>query len=73
MCCPSGSGLWTGLQVSVLFAVPKASLPVAVSVTQLVSTARALFQLRVQNPGEITPISVRTRCYHLRLCDSAPW
>lgn len=55
------------------FAVPKASLPVAVSVTQLVSMARALFQLGVQDSDDISPISVRTRCYHLRLCDSAPW
>lgn len=44
-----------------------------VSVTQLMSTAWALFQLRVQNPDGITPISIRTRGYHLRLCSSAPW
>lgn len=48
------------------------SLPVAVSLTQLVRTARGLFQLRVQNP-DITPLSVRTGCYHLRFCDSEPW
>lgn len=68
MCCPSGSGLWPGLQGSA-FAVPTASLPVPVSVTQLGSTAQARFQLRVRNPDDIMPISVRTRCYHLRLCD----
>lgn len=57
-----------------------APLPVAhyvvsawVSETQLVSTAWALIHLRVQNPDGITPISVRTMCYHLRLWDSAPW
>lgn len=45
MCCLSGSGLWTGLLESV-FAVSKASSPLAVSVTQLVSMSREPFELR---------------------------
>lgn len=49
------------------------SLPVAVWLTQLVRTAWDLFQLRLQNPDDSSPLSVRTRCYHLRFCDSAPW
>lgn len=72
MCCLSGSRLWTGFLESV-FAVAKASSPLAVSVTQLVGMSQVLLQFRAQNPDDITLIPARTRWYHLQLCDSAPW